>query len=111
MLFYFSEKVAQARSFGIHDLIIDPGFGFAKTVEQNFELLNNLEVFQMLELPVLVGISRKSMIYKFLGTDASKALNGTTVANTIALIKGASVLRVHDVKEAVEAVKIVSNVN
>ncbi len=108
ILFYFSEKVAQARSFGINDLIIDPGFGFAKTVEQNFELMNNLELFQMLELPILVGISRKSMIYKTLETSADFALNGTTVLNTIALQKGASILRVHDVNEAVETIKLVS---
>lgn len=108
ILFYFSEKVAQARSFGINDLIIDPGFGFAKTLEQNFELMNNLELFQMLELPLLVGISRKSMIYKTLETSADFALNGTTVLNTIALQKGANILRVHDVKEAVEAIKLVN---
>jgi dihydropteroate synthase len=106
LLFYFSEKVAKARSFGIHDLIVDPGFGFAKTLEQNFELLYNLEVFKMLELPILVGFSRKSMIYKSLNTSAEFALNGTTVLNTIALQKGAKILRVHDVKEAVECVKL-----
>ena len=108
MLFYFSEKVALARSFGINDLIIDPGFGFAKTLEQNFEVLNNLELFQMLELPLLVGVSRKSMIYKTLETSAEFALNGTSVLNTIALQKGATILRVHDVKEAIECVKLVS---
>ena len=108
MLLYFSEKVAQARSFGISDLIIDPGFGFAKTLEQNFEVMDNLELFQMLELPLLVGVSRKSMIYKTLETEAQYALNGTTVLNTIALQKGANILRVHDVKEAVEAVKLIS---
>ena len=108
MLFYFSEKVALARSFGINDLIIDPGFGFAKTVEQNFEVLNNLELFQMLELPILVGVSRKSMIYKTLETSAELALNGTSVLNTIALQKGATILRVHDVKEAMECIKLVS---
>jgi dihydropteroate synthase len=107
MLFYFSEKVATARSYGINDLIIDPGFGFAKTLEQNFEVLNNLELFQMLELPILVGVSRKSMIYKTLETSAENALNGTTVLNTIALQKGAKILRVHDVKQAVECVKLV----
>jgi dihydropteroate synthase len=108
MVFYFSEKVALARSFGINDLIIDPGFGFAKTLEQNFEVLNNLELFQMLELPLLVGISRKSMIYKTLETSAEFALNGTSVLNTIALQKGATILRVHDVKEAIECIKLVS---
>jgi dihydropteroate synthase len=106
VLFYFSEKVAKARSFGINDLIIDPGFGFAKTSEQNFELLNKLELFEMLELPILVGISRKSMIYKTLETTPENALNGTSVLNTIALTKGANILRVHDVKEAVECVKL-----
>ena len=106
MLFYFSEKVAQARSFGINDLIVDPGFGFAKILEQNFEVMNKLELFQMLELPLLVGVSRKSMIYKTLETSAEFALNGTTVLNTIALQKGAKILRVHDVKEAVECVKL-----
>lgn len=106
ILFYFSEKVAQARSFGINDLIIDPGFGFAKTLEQNFEVMNKLELFQMLELPLLVGVSRKSMIYKTLETSAEFALNGTTVLNTIALQKGVKILRVHDVKEAMECVKL-----
>ena len=108
MLFYFSEKVAQARSFGIHDLIIDPGFGFAKTLEQNYEVLNDLELFQMLELPLLVGVSRKSMIYKSLKTSAEFALNGTTVLNTIALQKGTKILRVHDVKEAMECIQLVN---
>jgi dihydropteroate synthase len=108
MLFYFSEKIAKARELGINDLIIDPGFGFAKTLKQNFEVMNNLELFQMLELPMLVGVSRKSMIYKTLETEPGSALNGTTVLNTIALQKGANILRVHDVKEAVEAVKLVS---
>jgi dihydropteroate synthase len=106
MLYYFSEKVAQARSFGINDLIVDPGFGFAKTTEQNFEVMDKLELFQMLELPMLVGISRKSMIYKTLDTSAEFALNGTTFLNTVALQKGAKILRVHDVKEAVECVKL-----
>lgn len=108
MLFYFSEKVAQARKLGINDLIIDPGFGFAKTLEQNFEVMNNLELFQMLELPILVGVSRKSMIYKTLEIQPDFALNGTTVLNTIALQKGANILRVHDVKEALETIKLVS---
>lgn len=106
MLFYFSERIALARSFGISDLIVDPGFGFAKTLEQNFELLNKLEVLQMLELPLLIGVSRKSMIYKTLSTDAEHALNGTTSLNTIALMKGAKILRVHNVKEAVECVQL-----
>jgi dihydropteroate synthase len=106
VLFYFSEKLAQARSFGINDLIIDPGFGFAKTTEQNFELLANLELFDQLELPILVGVSRKSMVYKTLETTPEFALNGTTVLNTIALQKGSNILRVHDVKEAIECVKL-----
>lgn len=106
MLFYFSEKVNKARSLGISDLIIDPGFGFAKTVEQNFEVMNKLELFQMLNLPLLSGISRKSMIYKTLGNTPQESLNGTTVLNTVSLMKGAKVLRVHDVKEAMECVKL-----
>jgi dihydropteroate synthase len=106
MMFYFSERVAKARSLGINDLIIDPGFGFAKTLEQNFEVLSKLELFQMLELPILAGLSRKSMIYKTLETSAEFALNGTTSLNTISLLKGAKILRVHDVKEAVECVKL-----
>ena len=106
MLFYFSERIATARSLGINDLIVDPGFGFAKTLEQNFALMQKLELFQMLELPLLVGISRKSMIYKTLETNAEMALNGTTILNTIALTKGAKILRVHDVKEAVECVRL-----
>ena len=108
VLFYFSEKVALARSFGINDLIIDPGFGFAKTVEQNFEIMQKLELFKVLELPILAGVSRKSMIYKPLDLTPEKALNGTTALNMIALTKGASILRVHDVKEAVECVKLFS---
>jgi dihydropteroate synthase len=108
ILFYFSQKVAFARSLGIHDLIIDPGFGFAKTMSQNYHLLKNLSLFQMLELPILVGISRKSMIYKHLDISANEALNGTTVLNTLALSKGANILRVHDVKEAVETIQLYS---
>ncbi|MCF6130472.1 dihydropteroate synthase [Flavobacterium sp. AS60] len=111
MLLYFSEKVSLARSLGISDLLIDPGFGFAKNKEQNFEVMNNLELFQMLELPILVGVSRKSMIYKTLETSADAALNGTTVLNTIALQKGANIIRVHDVKEAMECVKLFESLN
>ena len=111
MLFYFSERVAKARSYGIKDLILDPGFGFAKNLEQNYEVLQKLELFQLLELPILAGISRKSMIYKTLNTNAQEALNGTTVLNTIALTKGASILRVHDVKEAVECVALSNTIN
>jgi dihydropteroate synthase len=111
MLFYFSEKIAQARSLGINDLIIDPGFGFAKTIEQNFEVLNKLELLQILELPLLAGVSRKSLIYKTLNTNPENALNGTTSLNTVALMKGAKILRVHDVKEAVECVKLIALLN
>lgn len=107
MIFYFSERVAKARSFGISDIIIDPGFGFAKTLEQNYEVLNKLELFSLLDLPLLAGISRKSMIYKVLEKTAKDALNGTTVLNTIAVQKGAKIVRVHDVKEAVECIKLV----
>lgn len=106
ILFYFSERIAVARSFGINDLVVDPGFGFAKTTEQNYEVLQHLALFQTLELPILVGVSRKSMVYKVLEINAEDALNGTTVLNTIALTKGANILRVHDVKEAVEATKL-----
>jgi len=111
MLFYFSQKIAQVRSLGINDLILDPGFGFAKTLEQNFEVLSKLELFQITELPLLVGISRKSMIYKTLETTAEFALNGTTSLNTISLLKGAKILRVHDVKEAVECIKLHQQLN
>ncbi len=106
MLFYFSERVSKARSYGINDLVIDPGFGFAKTVEQNYEVLQKLGLFEILELPLLVGFSRKSMIYKILNSNAQEALNGTTALNTIALTKGAKILRVHDVKEAIECVTL-----
>ncbi|KAB1067312.1 dihydropteroate synthase [Tamlana haliotis] len=107
VLFYFSERIAAAKAFGIIDVIVDPGFGFAKTLEQNFELLNKLELFKMTDKPLLIGVSRKSMIYKSLNTTADKALNGTSVLNTVALQKGASILRVHDVKEAVETIKLI----
>jgi dihydropteroate synthase len=106
MLFYFSEKIAKARSLGINDLILDPGFGFAKTLEQNYEVLQKLDLFAMTGLPVLAGMSRKSMAYKPLNSNAENALNGTIVLNAIALTKGAKILRVHDVKEAVETVKL-----
>lgn len=111
ILFYFSEKVANARSYGINDLIIDPGFGFAKTLDQNYEVLQKMELFEILELPLLVGFSRKSMIYKTLQSSAEEALNGTTVLNTIALTKGAKILRVHDVKEAMECVTLFNKIN
>ncbi len=102
ILFYFSERVHSARVLGIKDIIIDPGFGFAKTLEQNYELLQNMDLLKTLNLPILAGISRKSMIYKTLNTDAENALNGTTALNMIALRQGANILRVHDVKEAIE---------
>ncbi len=101
-----SQKLALARKAGINDIIVDPGFGFAKNRIQNFELLNNLELFKNLSVPILVGISRKSMVYSTLEINASQALNGTTILNTIALIKGASILRVHDVKEAMECITL-----
>ena len=106
ILYYFSEKIQQAYSNGINDIIIDPGFGFGKTLEHNFELIKNLELFQNLEQPLLIGISRKSMIYKKLETTPDKALNGTTVLHTAAIIKGANILRVHDVKEAKECIDL-----
>jgi dihydropteroate synthase len=111
ILFYFSERIAKARSLGINDLIVDPGFGFAKTLEQNYEVLQKMELFEMLELPLLTGISRKSMIYKTLHSSAEEALNGTTVLNTISLTKGAKILRVHDVKEAMECVTLFNKIN
>ncbi|PHX61948.1 MAG: dihydropteroate synthase [Flavobacteriales bacterium] len=107
MNFYFSERVAKARSFGLNDIIIDPGFGFAKTLEQNYELLQNLELLQFHDLPILAGISRKSMIYKTLETSPEHALNGTTFLHAFCLQKGANILRVHDVKEAVECVSLI----
>lgn len=111
ILLYFSERIAAARTAGINDIIIDPGFGFAKTTAQNFELLHKSELFQQLELPVLTGISRKSMIYKTLGISPQEALNGTTALHSIALLKGAAVLRVHDVKEAVECITLINALN
>ena len=106
ILDFFAAKIEQCKKAGIVDIIIDPGFGFGKTIEHNFYLLKNLQVFSILNVPVLAGISRKSTIYKTLHTTADKALNGTTVLNTMALMNGASILRVHDVKEAVEAVTL-----
>lgn len=106
VMFYFSERIATAKKMGILDLIIDPGFGFAKTIDQNFELLNNLEYLKFVDIPMLVGVSRKSMIFKSLNSSPKEALNGTTVLNTIALQKGASILRAHDVKEAMECIKL-----
>ncbi|MBQ0769025.1 MAG: dihydropteroate synthase [Bizionia sp.] len=106
ILFYFSERVQTARALGIKDIILDPGFGFAKTTTQNFELLNKLDDFKITDLPLLAGISRKSMIYKTLNTTPEHALNGTTALHMIALEKGANILRVHDVKEAVETITL-----
>ena len=103
---YFQQKIKQLQAKGIHDIIIDPGFGFGKTLAHNYQLLNELEEFKQFGIPVLVGTSRKSMIYKLLDNSAEKALNGTSITNTIALQKGANILRVHDVKEALECIKI-----
>lgn len=108
ILFYFSEKISEARELGINDIIVDPGFGFSKTLEQNYQLMGKLDLFQSLELPILSGISRKSMIYNLFNTTPDEALNGTTVLNTVSLLKGANILRVHDVKEAFECVKMLS---
>lgn len=107
---YFIERIAACRAAGIKDLVLDPGFGFAKTMAQNFELLNKLEQFHILGYPLLLGVSRKSSISKTLGITAEEALNGSTVLNSIGLLKGAHILRVHDVKEAVEAVRLVGAV-
>ena len=104
----FSSKIDLAEKKGVSDIIIDPGFGFGKTIQHNYQILNNLKLYSVLKKPILVGMSRKSMIYKLLKTDPSKALNGTTSLNTIALINGANILRVHDVKEAKEIIKLYS---
>ncbi|GAE16731.1 dihydropteroate synthase [Bacteroides pyogenes] len=104
---YFARKIQQMRDWGAKDIILDPGFGFGKTLEHNYELMAHLEEFRVFELPILVGVSRKSMIYKLLGGTPQDSLNGTTVLDTIALMKGAHILRVHDVREAVETAKIV----
>jgi len=108
---YFSERIAKVRALGVHDIIIDPGFGFSKTKEQNFELLQHLNLFQTIGLPILTGLSRKSMIYKTLGGNVDSALNGTTALNMLALDRGAKILRVHDVKEAIECVKLYEELN
>ena len=107
VFFYFSEKVQKLRDLGVKDIILDPGFGFGKTLEHNYQLMNHLEEFSVFDLPLLVGISRKSMIYKLLESTPEEALNGTSILNTIALLKGANLLRVHDVKAATEAIAIV----
>ena len=108
MMISFADKVQQLRNRGVKDIILDPGFGFGKTLQQNYEIYNDMERLGTLQLPLLVGISRKTMIYKLVGGDPTTALNGTTVLNTAALLKGAGILRVHDVQEAVESIKIVS---
>ena len=111
MLLAFAREVQQLRDLGVKDIILDPGFGFGKSVAQNYQVMNHLERLLVMELPLLVGISRKSMIYKLLGLTPNESLNGTSVLNTIVLMKGASILRVHDVKEAVECVRIVESLN
>lgn len=109
VVFYFSERINKLRSLGVNDIIIDPGFGFGKTIAHNYEILSKLDLFRVFDIPIVAGVSRKSMINKALNCKPEDALNGTTVLNTVALMKGASILRVHDVKEAMEAVKLVSN--
>jgi dihydropteroate synthase len=106
IIFYFAQKISEARNLGINDLMIDPGYGFAKTSAQNFEVLNKSDLLKHLGVPILAGLSRKSMIYKTLNTTAKEALNGTSVLNTLALTKGATILRVHDVKEAMETIQL-----
>jgi dihydropteroate synthase len=106
--YYFSEKISQLKEIGVNDIILDAGFGFAKNLEQNHYLLKNLDAFHFFQLPLLVGISRKSMIYKKLEIEANEALNGTTTLNTLAILKGAKILRVHDVKEANEILKLLA---
>ena len=110
IMLYFAEKVRQLRLMGVSDLILDPGFGFSKTLEQNYELMAHLREFGIFDLPILVGISRKRMIYQLLGGTPEESLNGTTALHTYALLNGADILRVHDVKEAVEAVRIVQKI-
>lgn len=110
IIYYFSEKLSNLNQLGVNDIIIDPGFGFSKSMTQNYELMSYLKYFDILESPILVGISRKSMIYKLLDIDADESLNGTSVLNSFSLLNGADILRVHDVKEAVECVKILSEI-
>ena len=111
IFYYFSERKAKLNQLGVNDLIIDPGFGFSKTVEQNYELMAYLKYFHIFDEPVMVGISRKSMIWKLLGSSPEESLNGTSVLNSVALLSGAAILRVHDVKEAVECVKIAEKIS
>jgi dihydropteroate synthase len=108
---FFHEKIFMLQQLGVKDIVVDPGFGFAKTVEQNFELLGKLDHFSILGKPVLAGLSRKSMIWRTLGIEPEEALNGTTSLNTVALLKGASLLRVHDVKQAAEAIKLIEKIS
>lgn len=107
ILTFFAKQVEQLKALGAHDIILDPGLGFGKTLEQNYQLLHQMSAFQVFQLPILIGASRKSMIYKLLGSTPADALNGTTAVNVLALLNGAAILRVHDVRAAVEAVKIV----
>lgn len=111
VLLFLSEKISLLKKLGQHDIIVDPGFGFGKTIEQNYELLQQFDMFKIFDQPLVVGISRKSMIYKLLNTAPDNALNGTTVLHTIALMKGANMLRVHDVKEAKECITILDSLN
>ena len=111
IIYYFSERIALAKQYQIKDIIIDPGFGFSKTLEQNYKLLKQLDLLEILDLPILIGASRKSMIYKLFESNPNEALNGTTSINTISLLKGANILRVHDVKEAMECVTIYNQLN
>jgi dihydropteroate synthase len=111
LLYYFSKKITELHKLGLNDIITDVGFGFGKTIEHNYQLLKHLALFKNLETPMIAGLSRKGMLYKPLGITAESALNATTAANTVALLNGSSILRVHDVKEAVEAVKIVALLN
>ena len=111
VIFYFSKKITHLNAIGVNDIIVDPGFGFSKTLQQNYELMAHMKYFHIFETPLLAGVSRKSMTYRLLGTDAEGSLNGTTVLNTYALQSGASILRVHDVKEAVDCVKLTQELN
>ncbi|WP_294079605.1 dihydropteroate synthase [Proteiniphilum sp. UBA5384] len=111
ILYYFSERKAKLNLLGVNDVIIDPGFGFSKTISQNYELMAYLKYFHIFEEPILVGVSRKSMIYRLLDTTPAESLNGTSVLNTLALLSGANILRVHDVKEAVECIKIITKIS
>jgi dihydropteroate synthase len=107
IVYFLSKKISQLKILGVNDIILDVGFGFGKTLDQNYELLQKLNLFKSLDLPILTGISRKSMLYKYLDINTVESLNATTTANTLAILQGANILRVHDVKEAVEAVKII----